>query len=107
MTYAIPNVTGTGGAEDILRAEAAQIPALPGAILFFIFIVIAGAGYYSQERKTGAGNFPMWGAIAGLITTAGSFALFLYDNLVNIETMIISLVVTIIFAFFFLVSERD
>lgn len=55
----------------------------------------------------------MWGAIAGLITTTGAFILFLYDMtntsivLLNIEVVLICVVVTIILAFGFLLSERD
>lgn len=107
MPYDILNFTDTGGIEEILIKESQQIPALWPALLFFIYAVILGVGFYSQDRRTGAGNLAMWSAIAGLITTAGSFVLFLFDNMINIEVVIICLVVTIISAFFFLVGERD
>ena len=108
MVYTIPNFTDTSqGIEGIMIAETTQLPGLVPGILFLIFAVILGAGYFAQERRTGAGNLPMWAAIAGLITTTGGFMLFLMDGLVGIETIIISLIITIVSAFAFLVMERD
>lgn len=107
MEYDLPNFTETGGLETIMQEGVRQVPILMPLILFMIYIVIAGLGYYAQEKRTGAGNLPMWCAISGLITTAGAFMLFLVDNLVNIEVIVICLIVTIISAFWFLVGERD
>ena len=115
VTYAIPNFTnGSQGIESIIGAEAVQVPILVPSILFFIFVIIMGVGFFSQQRRTGAGNLPMWGSIAGLITTTGSFILYLYDNIalqnsviINIQTITISLAVTIMFALVFVLSDRS
>lgn len=107
MPYDILNFTDTGGIDEIVIKESQNIPALMPALLVLIYVIILGVGFYSQERRTGAGNLAMWSSIAGLITTAGSFVLFLADNMINIEVVIICLVVTIISAFLFLVGERE
>lgn len=100
------------GLEGILAAEAAQINGLAAGLLFLVYMVLLGAGYFAQERRTGAGNLLMWASISGLITTTGAFILYLYDvtnpsvALINIEIVLICVVVTIISAFAFLLSER-
>ena len=115
MAYDLPNFTnGSRGIEDILSYEATQVAGFTGGILFFIYVVILTSGYFSQERRTGAGNLPMWAAISGLITTTGGFILFLYQTsttgliLINLPTLLICVIVTIVSAIFFLASElRD
>jgi len=108
MPYTIPNMTnGTTGLEDLLISTSSQIPSLFGMILFFIFIVIAGAGYYSQERRNGRGNLPMWLAISGMITTVGGFFLFLIRGLVSLQTLMISLSITIVCIMWFLLTPDE
>lgn len=106
MGYSIPNMSSSGGIEEIGAAVASQVSYFWAGILFFVFCSIWGVGYFSQERRVGAGNSAMWAAIAGLITTSGSFILFLYDNLVTIDVCIISVIITIISAAAFLISPR-
>ena len=113
-TYSLPNFTnGSRGIEDIISYEATQVTGLTAGILFLVYVVIVSAGYFSQERRVGTGNFSMWCAIAGLITTTGGFTLFLYQMtnsgvvLIDLPTLVICVVVTIISAVSFLVSQRD
>lgn len=108
MPYTIPtNLTnGSTGLEQLLIYEAGQVPFLMPGILFSIFIIILSAGYFSQDRRIGEGNFPMWCAIAGLITTTGAFILFLYQNLLNLEVLIICVIITILSMLWLFLSER-
>lgn len=112
--WSIPNLSnGSQGIESLLAAENTQLTGVTAGLLFFIWLAILGFGYFAQERRTGAGNLPMWAAISGLITTTGAFILFLYDLtntgivLLNIEELLICVVVTIVSAFLFFVGERD
>ena len=107
MAYSLPEFTNTTGMEEVLQYGSQQVPFLAPGILFLVYIVILVSGYFAQERKTGAGNFLMWASISGLITTTGAFMLFLYDNLINIQTIMICVVVTIISAFAFLINQRE
>jgi len=107
MTYELPNFTNTSGMEEVLQYGSQQVPILAPGLLFMIYIIIMVSGYFSQERKTGQGNFLMWASISGLITTSGAFMLFLYDNLVNIQTIMVCVVITIISAFAFLINQRE
>ena len=107
MAYALPNFTNNTGMEEVLQYGSQQVPILAPAILLLVYIVILVSGYFSQERKTGTGNFLMWASISGLITTTGAFMLFLYDHLVNIQTITICVVVTIISVFAWLINQRE
>lgn len=111
MVYTLPNLSNyTTGMEGLVIAETSQIPQIAGAILFFIYVIILGVGYSQQEKRTGAGNLAMWSSIAGLITTTGGFILLLDDNLFSASLLgivLISVLVTIVSAIWFLTSERD
>lgn len=110
MAYTLPpaNFTnGSQGLEALIIYEVQQVPLLGPGLLLFVFFIIFGAGYFSQERKVGRGNFPMWLSIAGLITTTGGFVLFLYSGIINLETIIICMVLTILFSLWFLMTSRD
>lgn len=108
MVYTmLPNGSNGSDIGQIILWESQQIPFLFPGILLLIFFVIVGSGYFSQERRIGRGNFPMWCAIAGLITTSGAFILFLYDGLVGLETVIICVVVSIVCALWFLLSSNE
>lgn len=108
MPYSIPNITnGTTGLEDLLVSTSGQVSALANGILIFIFLTILGSGYYSQERRTGRGNFPMWVAIAGLITTTASFILYLVPGIIGLESIVIGVAITIIGSLWFMLSEDE
>lgn len=108
MAYEIINFTGNdGGIEALFAGAATQYSNFAAAILVFIYISIAGVGYFIQDRRSGNGNLFMWAAISGLITTTASFFLLLYGNIVNIEVVIILMLVTIVSALAFLISTRE
>ena len=108
--YNLPSANlsnGSNGIEQLVIYEAQQIPALIPGLLFFIFLAIGLGGYLSQERRTGRGNMPMWFTIAGFITTSASFILLMYNGLINLEVVILSMVITIGFALWFMLSPDE
>lgn len=99
---------GSQGIEALAVYLSQEVPFLVPGILIFVFFIIMGAGYFAQDRKTGRGNLPMWAAISALITTTGSFVLFMIEGLVNLEVIIIAVMVCIMSAMWFLLSaNRD
>lgn len=110
MAYTLPPndlTNGSQGIEQLFIYTSQQVPFLMPGILLFLFFVILGSGYFFQDRRVGRGNFPMWCAIASFITTTGAFFLFLYDNLINIEILVIGVSLTIICAMWFMLSGNE
>lgn len=107
VNYSIPNWTGNYGGIEVLLAEGTrQYQGFATGILFFIYLVIGLGGFLSQDKKS-AGNLLGSFSVAGLITTTLSFILFLYDNIINIESVIIFMTITICIALGFLTTARD
>lgn len=107
--YNLPtNLTnGSTGIEQIFIYESTQIDIFAPALLLLIFSVIVGAGYYAQDRRVGKGNLPMWFATSGVITTFLGIILFLYEGIINLNTLIICIVSTIIFTLWFLYDNTS
>ncbi len=104
MVFTIPNQTDPmANIADV----SGQVPLLFPGILLLIYLAIAGAGFYNQQRRSGVGNFPMWSAIASFIVTTGAFILFLYSGIVNKETMVICFTITIISALWFFFNREE
>lgn len=76
-------------------------------ILLFEFCIILLAGVYAQNRRIGFSNIPMWGAIAGLVTTTSAFLYSAISGIISIETIGTSLAVTFGFAIWFLLTNLD
>lgn len=105
--YILPtNLTSPDG---LVGSINSNVPYFSSFLLFFVFLLIMLSGYFSKARREGSersGNLPMWGSISGLITSTGSYILFLSDKgLVNLMNVIISVVVTIIMTAWFLFSS--
>ena len=92
MVYELINATEP---MDFLVELSTQVPLLFPGILVLIWFAIMGAGYASQERRTGRGNIAIWASVSSLITTTGAFILFLYNGIIGLETVIIFVVVSI------------
>lgn len=106
-SYDLPNLSNASGLEDLFIYEASQVDFLIPGILFFIFIIIASTGYFAQKRQGERGNMPMWLSIASFITTTGGFMLFLYNGIVNLPTIIIMMVITILLGIWFFLDDKD
>lgn len=91
--------------EGIFIQASNSMPGLIGAILFFEFMVISMAGYLINRSRTGYANILMWFAISGLVTTTSAFFLYLVPGLMNIETLVITVVISIVFVGIFLVQN--
>jgi hypothetical protein len=106
MVYTIPAINLTAnstGFESIPIYASGQINTLAGGVLFLVFLAIMLVGYSAQKKKE-SGNLAMWAATSGLITTTGAIFLFLIKGIVNIETVIVCLSVTIFLALWALLS---
>lgn len=90
-----------------LQYLVGNVQNIPTYLLLFIFVVITGASYMSQERRTGRGILPMSLTIAGLITTTGAFILFLIDQLVNIYVVLGFVVATLLCGLWFFLDDLD
>lgn len=108
VIYALPT-NNTVTPDQLVINISQNVPIIPNILLVTIFLVIALSGYMSKSRREGsekAGNLPMWFAIAGLITSTGSFILFLADGIVNITTVITCFSVTILSCLWYLFSDN-
>lgn len=104
-TYSLPtNITGPVG---LLQYETGQLTSLAPMFMLFIFLIVMGAGAYNSQRLSGRSRISMWGTIAGLITFTIGSILFLYDNVINITTLVIILSVTLMFAAVFFFTKTD
>ena len=94
---------------------ASAVPWLFPALLFFEFMLIFLSGNVVQKNRIGFSNVSMWGAISGLVTTTTAFlwsvvqATILGTNmtLISLWTIGSFLAVTVLFAFWFLMSDLD
>lgn len=105
MPYSMPgNLTSV---EEFIVYESSQIDILMPMILTFVFFTIAVSGHYSQERRVGRSNIAMWFSVAGLVTSTGAIILFLYPGIVNLTTVIISVVISFVCALWALFSGGE
>lgn len=92
---------------NIYAGISGLAPWLFPAILFFEFCVIMFSGVYAQNRKIGFSNIPMWGTIAGMITTTTAFILSAISGILNLDTIGICIGTTIGFALWFFLSDLE
>ena len=95
----------TEGLDQLFFYVASEVPIFIPMILFALFIVIMLGGFFSQQRQGGRGDFLMWGAIAGYITTGAAYILSLISGLISLQTVIIVLVITVVMNAFYLLSR--
>lgn len=109
MVYSTPNFSTNGsiGIEETASYISGQVPSFAPYLIFFLFLAIAGSGYFSEKRARGKSNIFMWSTVAGTITTISSSVLLFYENIINIEIVIILLAVTIASILLYLISDKD
>jgi len=93
------------GVDQFLIYIQDQVPIFVPMMLFAFYIIIALAGFFSEERLKGNGDFPMWLAIAGVVTVGLTFVLNTVEGLINLTTMVIVFTVTVLSAIFFFLSK--
>lgn len=106
MVYNITAINSTG-LDTVYQGIFALNPWLMPTILFFEFIVILLSGVYAQNRRIGFSNVPMWGTIAGLVTTTSGFILTAISGVIDPLTLTLSISVTILCAAIFLLTDLD
>lgn len=111
------NVSAINGTtpEQAYVGVAIAAPWMFPLVLFFQFMLILLSGVGIQSRRIGFANVPMWGTIAGLVTTTTGFfwtamsAVYLGSTvpLINIGTIGVCFAVTIGFAALFFLTDVD
>jgi len=96
------NVTGIDG---MLLYVAEVVPSFIPMLLFSIFSIVLLGTYFSEKRLTGRANFPASLSVAGWLTVVIAVILSTIDNLVNIYTLAICIVVSVIGTLVLLTSE--
>ena len=92
-----------------------SFPWLMPLVLFFEFMVIMLSGVVTQNRRIGFSNVPMWGTIAGLVTTTSAFFWSVVSagvngqvfTLINLSTIVMCIAVSSGFALWFFLSSDD
>ena len=102
--YNIPNQTT--GIDTTLIEVMGEVPAFMPSLFFFVFMVIFLGGAVAQKKRTGSSDTPMWAVIASISTLMVALPLTLTVGLVDILTLSILVVITIVSAFWFFMSRR-
>lgn len=75
--------------------------------LFALFIVAMMGSFFASKRTTGQGNLAVSFAVAGYFVAGASIILSLIPNIVNIFTVIISVVVAVIGTLWLYMAESS
>ena len=102
--YTPPNLTE--GIDDAIIGTAATVPSFIPMFLVFIFGVVFLSGVINQKRRTGNADFPMWSVVASLSTLMMSMPLTLKAGLINLPTLSVVVVVTIMSGFWLFMNRN-
>ena len=104
-----PQGTEANGLAGALSYLAGQLPFLFPTILFFIWITIFSSGFGIQRMKSiqNKANMPMWASISSFITSIVAIILYLMPGVLDIATVSICIVATIIFTTWFIFTTRE
>lgn len=109
--YELPSETGinfTEGAHQIFVYVSQQVPMFIPAVLFSFFMIILITGFFLQEKRLGKGEFSMWFAIAGYMTSIVALLMLIIDGLIPVYVVTITISFTFIGTiWFFLTPNRD
>ena len=75
-------------------------------MLLFAFFIIVTVASYNLGRRDGDGDFPASFAVSGFITACLAMIFYLIPGLMNLSTVIISIVIAII-GFIWLIFSRQ
>jgi len=111
MTYYNLSAINSTHIDIIYTQIAVQNPWLMPLILAFEFLMIMLSGMGLQSKRIGFNNAPMWGTIAGMVTTVTSFIWSGVSSsgltLVNLTTIGICFAVTVGFAILFFFQDLE
>jgi len=101
--YELPNATE--GMDAILVDVATTIPSFIPMFLVFVFAVILIGGVSSQKRRSGYSDFPMWAVLSSIATLLVTLPMTLISGLINITTLAIVVIVTLMSGLWFFMSK--
>lgn len=76
-------------------------------IFVALFIIILFGVYFSQQRRKGDGDFTAAFSIAGFVTFGGTLLASMIPGLIDLFSVVTSLVIAILGALWLLLSNRD
>lgn len=102
--YDFPTLNNTG-VDEVLIQTAESVSIFTPMLLAFIFLIVMVTGYRKQRLNTGVGDAPLWGTIAGVVTTLTALILSLGVGMVDLSTLVIVIVITIVMAIWLFASK--
>ena len=102
--YETPNITT--GLDAIVVDIVEEVPIFIPMFLFFIFGVIFIGGVISQKKRSGRSDVPMWAVISSTSVLMISMILTLTAGLIQMETLVIVIVVTIFSGLWFFLDKN-
>lgn len=107
-TYNLPtetNINFSEGLDRLFVYVAQEVPLFIPAVLISLFFIVFITGILAQRRQEGRADTPMWFTISGWITATAAMIMLLVDDLIMLETVIISISVAMIGAIWLFISK--
>lgn len=105
MAYTIPQINNTG-LDGIFGNVAQSVNIFTPFLLLFIYCVIFITGYRKQKNASGVGDAPLWATTSGIVTTVVALILSQGNGLIDLGTLVVTVVITI-FSGIWLFSSDD
>jgi len=106
MTYATLSDLNATGITGILQTVSNAVPIFPGLIIFAIWSVLTLGMFYISIRRIGRGDFLACLVVGGLVASIVAIMMELIPNFINIETIVVTLFLEILFAVI-LISSKE
>lgn len=104
MAYTTIDQTNVTGIEGLFTYVAQVVPIFIPLLLFAVFMITMLGSFFSQKRLEGKSDFLSSFAVAAWFTTIIAFVLSLVPNLVNLLTISVCIVTSVISAILLLTS---
>lgn len=105
MTYTELQDLGSIGLRELLNFPNLDTPNFYPIFLFVVFIVFVSMSFYREMRREGKANLLGSLAVGGFVTIAFATGLSLL-GLIQVEIMVITLVICMVFVVLFLLTGR-
>ena len=105
MGYAIPS-GNTTGIDNMIVDVVTAVPIFVPSLLLFIYFVVFLTGFRKQsERSSTGGDMPLWGTIAGIVTSIVALILSTREGLITLPILVMPIVITIVSAIWLFASK--
>jgi hypothetical protein len=107
-TYTLPQDSGlnfSSGVDRIFVYAAQEVPILMPLVVFSFFMVVLLSGIFSQVRREGKADTPMWFAIAGFLSFTLTIILSFIDGLMNPMVPIVTMAVMFVGVIWYMFSK--